>query len=202
MRSFRHWNPRYFRDRLRVMRYERSHPGAPWLTQVMVSILASWLSADDAGLEWGSGRSTIWFGERVGRLTSVEHDEPWYEQVRSQLNEKDLRNIDYHFCEAESEYVSVTKLFGPNSLDFCLVDGNVRDLCALAAIPLLKPGGILIIDNCNWYLPSKSNSPNSRSMSDGPASEAWTAFIDQVKSWRSVWTTSGVSDTCFWVKPC
>jgi SAM-dependent methyltransferase len=183
------------------MAFERRHPDAPWLTRLMITILNSWLRPDDCGLEWGSGRSTLWLAARVGRLTSVEHDEAWYQRVKADLHEKGFGNVDYYLCTDESEYVSIADKVEDESLDFCLIDGIARDGCALASLSLLKPGGILIIDNCNWYLPCQSRSPNSRRESDGPASDAWKKFLTAVSDWRYVWTTSGVTDTSLWLKP-
>ena len=201
MRAIKHWTPRYIGNRIRVLAYERSHPDVPWLTSHMVSVLTSWLKPDDIGLEWGSGRSTIWFAEKVKKLTSVEHDESWYRGVTTQLKQRKLSNVDYQLCPDEREYVSVAEKLAPKSLDFCLVDGVVRDQCAVAAIPKLKPGGILIIDNCNWYLPSESRSPNSQRVHNQLSTAQWQLFLDVTKDWRCVWTTSGVTDTAFWVKP-
>lgn len=87
MRSFRHWTPRYIWNRLALMADERRHPDAPWLTRTMVEILETWLRPGDVGLEFGSGRSTIWFARRVGHLTSVEHHPGWYAKVKQNLHE-------------------------------------------------------------------------------------------------------------------
>jgi len=204
MRTIKHWTPRYIGNRLRILAYERRHPELPWLTPRMVSTLASWLKPDDVGLEWGSGRSTIWFAGRVKSLTSVEHDESWYQGISSQLQQRGISNVDYKYCSDESAYVSVAESIPQESLDFCLVDGIARDRCAVAAVSRLKPGGILIIDNCNWFLPSQSKSPNSQRAvqnSNGASNDIWPQFMDLTKDWRCVWTSSGVTDTAFWVKP-
>lgn len=74
MRSYRHWTPRYLRDRFGVMLFQRRHPDAPGLSPEAVSLLSTLLEPTHAGLEWGSGRSTIWFARRVAELVSVEHD--------------------------------------------------------------------------------------------------------------------------------
>ena len=182
------------------MAHERMHPDSPWLTRTMVEILASWLGPDDRGLEWGSGRSSLWFAERVKHLVSVEHNESWYRKGYSKLKEKKLENVDYRFYIDRLEYVSFTDQLPRESFDFILVDGIERDRCALAAIPLLKDRGILIIDNINWYLPSESRSPDSRRFSDGAASEHWDSFCKTVNHWRCIWTTNGVTDTALWVK--
>jgi len=199
-RRFRHWTPRYIVNRITLIAYERMHPDCPWLTRTMIEILASWLRPDDRGLEWGSGRSSLWFAERVNYLISVEHNESWYRKINSQLKEKKLENVDYRFYSDRLQYVSFTDQLPAKSFDFVLVDGIERDRCALAAISLLKDGGILIIDNSNWYLPGESRSPYSRRFSDGAASESWQSFSKKVSGWRCIWTTNGVTDTALWVK--
>jgi predicted O-methyltransferase YrrM len=200
MRRFTHWTPRYIKDRLNVIAYERRHPDVPWLTRDMIQILESWLRPDDQGLEWGSGRSTLWFAQRIGRLLSVEHDERWYSKIKNQIESKGMSNVDYRLCENEAEYVSVAEKLANESLDIVLVDGIARDRCACVALPLLRPNGILVIDNSNWYLPSGSHAPNSRRLEDGPASRAWGVFLNEIKGWRCIRTTNGVSDTTLWVK--
>lgn len=201
MRGIRHWTPRYIGNRLRVLAHERFHPDFPWLTANMVSILNTWLKSEDVGFEWGSGRSTIWFAQRVESLTSVEHNEAWYSEIAHRMEKHGVRNVNYQLRTDETDYVSVVENVPVASLDFSLVDGLNRDRCAIAVLPKLKPGGILIVDNCNWYLPSNSKSPNSRAFRDGRASGGWDLFIDRTSDWRSIWTTNGVTDTALWVKP-
>ncbi len=208
MRSFRHLTPRYVWDRLALMAYEKGNPDQPWLTRTMIEILDTLLLPDDVGLEFGSGRGTRWFLQRVGHLTSVEHNRNWYVLVEKQL-ESVGKPVDYRLREdgatesPDSAYVEVAKSIASSSLDFVLVDGVARDHCALASLDKLKPGGMLIIDNVNWYLPRepKSRSPNSRDQADGYASEVWGQVGEQIKNWRCVWTTNGVWDTALWVKP-
>jgi hypothetical protein len=201
LRGLRHWTPRYIFDRLAWMLYERRHPDSPWLHQAIVQILGCWLKPDDRGLEWGSGRSTIWFAQRVGFLPSIEHDPFWYSKICAELEKKGLRNVEYHLCPDEAEYRAVCDRFPPESLDFCLVDGLARDFCALSAVSLLKPGGILVVDNCNWYLPTDSRSPCSRRSKDGPLTDDWGLYMRTVVDWRYIWTSNGVFDTALWVKP-
>jgi hypothetical protein len=78
----RHWTPRYVFNRLNVIVYQRMHAGHPWLTAQAISLLDGLLRPIDVGLEWGSGRSTAWFGQRISALTSIEHDALWGESTR------------------------------------------------------------------------------------------------------------------------
>jgi hypothetical protein len=190
--------------------YHTTCPGHPWLTKSANLILASYLRDSDAGLEFGSGKSTIWLARRVATLTSVEHNREWYEKVAVLLNEQELDNVTLLLIEADPQegsrsrwnaYIDVIKEFPDDSLDFVLVDGQHRDACANAALPKIKSCGLLILDNANRYLPHGSDSPNSRTPALGPASEGWAKFLRQVRDWRCVWTSSGVTDTALFIKP-
>lgn len=196
-RTFRHWSPTYVADRLRVFGNQRLHPQWPWLTADMVKILEGWLQASDRGLEWGSGRSTIWFAQRVGCLVSIEDNATWANWVRTALFHNGLNNVEYHVVTSKEEYVAA----GDGPFDFVLVDGmdGTRDLCALRAISLLRPGGALIVDNCNWFIPGGNRSPNSVRLK--PATEKWAEFQAEVTTWRKIWTSDGVTDTALWLKP-
>ncbi len=141
------------------MRDQRRNPGAPWLTGTATSIIASWLRGSDKGLEWGSGRSTLWFAGRSSHLTSIEHDVHWASWVNARLV-GDLKGRVSYFVDpdgihesAESSYVNRIQAFADESLDYCLVDGLARDHCALASLDKLRPGGLLIVDNANCFFP-------------------------------------------------
>lgn len=208
-RSFRHWTPRYVADRIGVMIYANLNPDAPWLTRQAVEILDDWIRERDCGVEWGSGRSTIWLAHRVERLISIEHDAEWYEKVRSQLEEDKLKNVEYHYAEVKypdaapdiSRYLEAARKEPESSVDFVLVDGILRDHCAELAVGLLKPGGLLVIDNSNWYLPFPSRSPKSVGENGTPSSERWKEVFSKIRKWRHIWTSNGVTDTAFFVKP-
>ena len=90
LHTYRHLTPRYLIDRVRLIAYERRHPDAPWLTSEAIAFLERWLEPDAVGFEWGSGRSTVWFAQRVRQLISIEHDPHWYEEVTRRLDEKGL----------------------------------------------------------------------------------------------------------------
>lgn len=204
--SCRHWTPHYIYNRLGVIWYEFKKPDVPWLTKPAIEILNSWLLKEDVGFEWGSGRSTLWFARRVRHLTSVESSEYWFKKLSHEIEELKLDNITYLYkpdveSGMNSNYVRVVHEFAASSLDFALVDGTLRDFCALAVLPLLKPGGILIIDNADWFFPHETDSPNIRTESQGTATPYWEEFLNQIRNWRCIWTTNGVWDTAIWVKP-
>jgi hypothetical protein len=201
-----HLTPRYVFDRSRVWIYERRHPDAPWLTADAISILTSMLRPSDNGLEYGSGRSTVWFARRTNSLISVETSCLWHDRVSEMISRQGLGNIVYKYIPANPEvpddshrapYIEVANGISPESLDYVLIDGLYRDECALRAVDLLKPGAILILDNANWYIPHTTRSPFSVS---APANRLWSEFISHVATWRLIWTSNGVWDTALWFK--
>ena len=204
-----HRTPRYIYDRTRQMLYERAHPDDPWLTPAAVRLLSTLLRPADRGAEFGSGRSTLWFAARVAALTSVEHDVRWHEAVAARLKERGLRNVDYILAPADqpmdrggdSAYARTALAFPDASLDFALIDGHYRDYSAKLIMPKVKPGGMLIIDNANWYLPCQSKAPNSRTAELGPAAGVWAGVWRELAGWRTIWTSSGVWDTAIFIKP-
>jgi predicted O-methyltransferase YrrM len=208
-RPLRHLTPRYVYNRVRQMRYERGHADDPWLTPAAIAMLGSLLRREDTGVEFGSGRSTIWFATRVAALTSVEHDEQWYQAVAARLKDRGLGNVDYILAPedqpldrgGESAYARAALAFPDGGIDFALVDGHYRDYSAKLVLPKIRPGGMLIIDNANLYLPCQSKSPNSRTAALGPQTPVWCDVQDELAGWRSIWTSSGVWDTAIFIKP-
>lgn len=181
-----HLTPQYILDRSRVWAYQRRHPDAPWLTHDAISILSSALRKSDNGLEYGSGRSTLWFAQRTHSLISVETSGVWVDRVDQMIAEQGLKNIKYIHIPTDPQiaddpyrapYTRVDDSIAMESLDYVLVDGVYRDECALRAVELLKPGGILILDNANWFLPYETSSPFSVAI---PKSLLWTDFLSRV----------------------
>jgi SAM-dependent methyltransferase len=203
-----HWTPRYILDRAANLLYQALHPDHPWLTPSAIRVFEGSIDFRSRGLEFGSGRSTVWLARRVRRLFSVEHDPAWYEKVRTNLDFYMIGNVDYHLAPREPEgapgtpaYVRLVDEIADRELDFALVDGIYRDRCVLAAIPKLRPGGLLVIDNVNRYLPSKTRAPHSRTLADGPDGPGWQQVAEQIKGWKVFWTSNGVFDTAIYFKP-
>ena len=208
-RAFRHLTLRYIFNRLLEKSYRHSHPDVPWLAPAAVDFLDGYMQPSDDMLEFGSGRSTLWFASKVHHITSVEHNPEWYARINSKISTSSITNISYLLHQkqeesipaSETNYVMATASFKFSSLDIVLVDGTYRAQCVLKSLPLLKPGAILIIDNVNRYLPSSSIAPNSRSVNAGPVDVEWQQVLDIIGSWRFFWSSNGVSDTAIYFKP-
>ena len=203
MRNYSHWTPRYALARLREEMDRRINPNDPWLTREAIDLLSRLLRITDVALEFGSGRSTLWFAKRLAKLTSVEDNAEWFQTVREMLRSERINNVDLVHCPRDvpdvdgmkAAYVGLLDRFPKESLDFVLIDGIYRNHCAMQSIAKVKPGGIIIIDNVNWFLPSSSYAPSSRSQNETPIDATWQAFVDRTRDWRRIWSSNGVTDT-------
>lgn len=205
--------PGYLIRRLRQIAFCRQCPDCPWIASDAVLLLSEWLKPTDRGIEWGSGRSTLWIAKRVSYLLSVESDSVWHERVGAFLSvEKLVEKVDYRhvLCNVreqdepiEHPYADVADEFPDGSFDFALVDGRIRLTCMRKALEKIKPGGLLILDNANRYVPNVflgSNTTVNQPRSV-PPNAAWTDLLKQLKDWRWINTSDGIWDTRFWIKP-
>jgi hypothetical protein len=116
-------------------------------------------------IEFGSGRSTQWFSTLVGHLTSVEHNQDWYQQVKHRLDKENITNVTYllvplnHFesepeCDSYlpiPEYLVIADNISDKSLGFAVVDGHYRTNCIRHLIPKIAPKGLLLVDDVNMW---------------------------------------------------
>lgn len=172
-----------------------------------VELLADLLKPSDRCLEWGSGDSTTWLRRRSRSVVSIEHDPAWFERVRGQLAAQGLDPGSVRLLATEPEqqatvspYVRVVDEFADGEIDICVVDGEHRAACALAAVPKLSSGGLMVIDDAQGFLDHRSSSLHSR-WGKGPLSADWGRFAELVSPWRLIWVGDGFSDAAIWIKP-
>ena len=158
------FRPFYVAGRIQNWLYEKKHPDHPWIAPGAIAWLEANLRSDMRGFEWGSGRSTLWFGRRLSSLTSIESNADWFRQVTAQVRQAGLahvhvRHIPLDHAELETYAFEYPKLpanvaaileVPDASLDLIIVDGWYRPVCTRTALPKLKPGGLLLIDNTDW----------------------------------------------------
>jgi len=150
----------------------------------------------------------VYFANKVGAggcIYSIEHHKEWFENVSSQLKSLNFLGSRVRYCkvdEEEAAYVAGASSATVGSLaDLVLVDGLFRDACVLWAMKHVKPGGVIAIDNVQWYLPHKTYAPHSIPEDGVPATPQWTEFWQVAKGWRKHWTSNGIHDTAFFFVP-
>lgn len=154
----------------------------PWMTYDAIDFLGSICTPDSVVFEWGSGGSTLFLAKRCRHVTSVEHDAKWSGYLRERLETLGVDNVDYKEIPGEKiadweardyrnpddfvsgdkgsvglsfeRYVKAIDPFPGGSFDIVVVDGRVRNGCVKRAIPHVKRGGYLVVDNSEraYYL--------------------------------------------------
>lgn len=198
-----HWNVTYLWNRFNEYIFRKRNPDTPWLTKDAVKVLSSLIKDTDLVLEFGSGRSTIWFAKRVTKIISVESNADWYQAIRRMLKPYEWKTEYVYIKETSGwldEYRKFIDSLPAGSIDLCLVDGGPRALCALRSLPLIKSGGYLVIDNVNWFIPSDSKSPSSLKKQQ-PINQDFKDLYEELRKWRVIWTSDGVTDTAIYIKP-
>lgn len=182
------------------------YPNRPWTTPASILFFDKVLTKNMIGLEYGSGRSTMYFAKKLKKLVSIEHYEGWYNKVKIQLADNHITNVDYHLILKEDtpdktddsdvqlnqlagleprmdykNYYAKVNMYEDGYFDFVLIDGRARTNCGLNSIPKLKSGGIFVLDN-----------------SERPR---YNPLHAELNSWPKVETTTGLTNTTIWIKP-
>lgn len=111
----------------------------PWLSKRATELFESLLNHNMEVIEFGAGGSTLWLAERVKHVTSYENDSDWLAVLKGKAPE----NVTLRFESLPREGEQADLLF---------IDGEpveLRGEWLRLAPSLLKPGGILVLDNCN-----------------------------------------------------
>ena len=114
----------------------------PWLVPKAISFLERELVTPEwVVFEFGCGGSTLWYSDRVRNVHSVEHDGTWKKAVEEHLGRTDVIEL------VPRVYAHVVGRFPDKHFDFIAVDGRDRHECVKAAIPKVKDGGWIMLDN-------------------------------------------------------
>lgn len=118
----------------------------PWYTYPAIEYFNQ---LDAKGLkifEYGSGNSSLYWARKGAEVWSVEHDHGWYNSMETRSAQ--LKGLLLR--ESANAYAQAIKDVG-GDFDIIVIDGAWRNECATAALPHLRPGGIFILDNSDWY---------------------------------------------------
>jgi predicted O-methyltransferase YrrM len=126
-------------------------PERPWIVPAAIGWLRRRIRSDWSILELGSGRSTVWFARRAGRVISFEDDEFWYDRTLARLAELGFVNVDLRLRPVEDLTKEVEGL-PDGAFDLVVVDfleaPQVTRIDALKpAMKRVQPGGYLLLDD-------------------------------------------------------
>lgn len=154
----------------------------PWITFPVIDKLDAILTKSSCVFEYGGGGSTLFFANRVKEVITVEHNKEWYAILTKIVKDKSIANWNGNLIEAGTgdlfpqadkanpdhyssgdqpskgknyaDYVKCIDKYEDNSFDLVSVDGRSRPSCIKHAIPKIKKGGYLLLDNSDrsYYL--------------------------------------------------
>lgn len=114
-----------------------------WFGPAAVAEIEKIVTPTMRAVEHGSGGSTLWLAEHCKSVTSYEHDPDWYEQVVKHA--PDNANVVMWTLE------TLPKL-DDGCCDLLIIDGEPVEYRAgwiNAALRLVSPGGVIVLDNAN-----------------------------------------------------
>ncbi|MEQ1749206.1 MAG: hypothetical protein ABL974_07265 [Prosthecobacter sp.] len=117
----------------------------PWLTYPALA----WLDQLDLSqcriFEYGAGWGTLHWAWRALAVTAVERSPAWIDELRPKLP----AHVTLHGPMDGTEYIECARKDGP--WDVVIVDGSHRLECARVAVEVLVPGGLILLDNADWF---------------------------------------------------
>lgn len=118
----------------------------PWYTYPAIEFLRQYDFSNCEIFEFGSGNSSRFWSKHALTITSVEIDPNWYAKGVQDLSS----NQKLYLREKMEGYLSAIH-FGENFYDVIVIDGLFRYNCVFEALKRLKSGGIIVLDNSDWF---------------------------------------------------
>lgn len=155
-----------------------------WITFPALNYLQEHIQAESRVFEFGGGGSTLFFCKRVAEVVTVEDNAEWFKILTEVVQNKHYQNWKGFHVSPEKiaglenkshenpanfksgsksldlasmsfeQYARSIDPFPENHFDIILVDGRARPSCIQQALPHLKKGGLLVVDNTErpYYL--------------------------------------------------
>lgn len=118
----------------------------PWYTYPAIEYISSFNFKDCDVFEFGSGNSSLFWSVRARSLISVEDDRCWFQFVDRMARKN---QIVIH-RDLETDYINSLPEQG-RTFHVIIIDGKWRMRCANEAINFLAEGGMIVLDNSDWY---------------------------------------------------
>ncbi len=118
----------------------------PWFTYPAIEYLKQLDLSQKSVFEFGSGNSSRFFSTTALAVYSIEDDREWF--IR--MSQEKSSNQTLIFAETGNDYINAIQSLG-KKFDVILVDGSNRFECIKQSVSYLNPGGMIILDNSDWF---------------------------------------------------
>jgi hypothetical protein len=116
----------------------------PWVSYAFILFIQPRLTKFMDVFEFGSGSSTLFYASQVQSVMSVEHDEGWFQRVRTDLPVN--ASLSRANLGSSGNYSSAALNSG-RFFDLIIVDGEERVGCLKRSIPALTSTGVIVLDD-------------------------------------------------------
>jgi hypothetical protein len=117
----------------------------PWYTYPAIEYLSQLDLKDKSVFEWGCGNSSLFYALNAKDVISIEDNIEWYNKIM--VNKPDNLTLYY---STKDEYLNI--ISGLNrKFDIIVIDASQRMECVKKALQYLTFGGLIILDNSDWF---------------------------------------------------
>jgi precorrin-6B methylase 2 len=121
----------------------------PWYTYPAIEYIKQLDFSQKTIFEYGSGNSSLFWAGISKSVISVENDEDWYKKV---IENNHFENLKINLIQDEEGYCKHILSY-QEDFDVIIIDGNFsRYKCAQFAINKIAEGGLIILDNADWWV--------------------------------------------------
>jgi hypothetical protein len=116
----------------------------PWVTYPYIHFVMPRITKEMTVFEFGSGSSTNFYAGKCKNVVSVEHDQRWYELIKSVVPSNS--DLIYEKLEKNGDYARAASRTG-KKFDLIIVDGRDRVNCIKYSLDSLSDKGALVLDD-------------------------------------------------------
>lgn len=116
----------------------------PWTTYPFIDFISLRLNSNIVMFEYGCGSSTLFFSKYVKEITSIEHNEVWFNKIKDAATSNVFLN--YIALDENGLYCRQSH-FTNKKFDLIFIDAEDRVNCILQSAGSLSESGVLVLDD-------------------------------------------------------
>jgi hypothetical protein len=125
---------------------DRAGEPLPWLTYPAIEFLKQLDFRNKRVFEYGCGGSTLFWSKVAAHVDSVEHVPEFHREIAAAL----APHCHLVLEQSPERYIRHIAASG-DPYDVIVIDGHSRVRCAEIAPQYLASGGVIILDNADWF---------------------------------------------------